>query len=184
MKSLLVRHPLIRLQGLFVSSTVSKGFIMAGDKHFKKCVNTCPRFLTIDNTHDLCIICLGKKHALSVLEGAVCVHCERFLMKKLRSHVSLFLRKERQASVPCGLDPALTEANRRLRLWGSQMELSYKLCFLLHLLLQQSVLCCRQASMIRRWRMRVKKLRRLSPLSLREDPKTGPEARSEGIDPV
>lgn len=83
MTSLLVRHPLFHLQGLFVWSTVSKRFIMACDKHFKKCANPCPRFLTLDDTHDLCIICLSEEHALSVLEGVVCVHCERFLMKKL-----------------------------------------------------------------------------------------------------
>ncbi len=38
-------------------------------KAFKKCVDPCPRYLTPDDTHNLCVFCLGKEHARDVLEG-------------------------------------------------------------------------------------------------------------------
>ncbi len=50
-------------------------------KVFKKCVDPCPRYLTPDDTHNLCVFCLGKEHARDVLEGKICVHCELFSMK-------------------------------------------------------------------------------------------------------
>ncbi len=56
-------------------------------KAFKKCVDPCPRYLTPDDTHDCCVFCLGEEHTRNVLEGAICVHCERFSMKKLRSRL-------------------------------------------------------------------------------------------------
>ncbi len=58
----------------------------------------CPRYLTPDDTHDCCVFCLGEEHARDVFEGAVCVHCELFSMRKLRSRLSLFSRKEGQPS--------------------------------------------------------------------------------------
>ncbi len=48
-------------------------------KAFKKCVDPRPRYLTPDDTHNLCVFCLGKEHARDVLEGKICVHCELFL---------------------------------------------------------------------------------------------------------
>ncbi len=63
-------------------------------KAFKKCVDPCPRYLTPDDTHDLCVFCLGEEHARNVLEGEICMHCELFSMKKLRSRLSLFSRLE------------------------------------------------------------------------------------------
>ncbi len=60
-------------------------------KAFKKCVDPCPRYLTPDDTHDCCVFCLGEEHARDVLEGAICVHCEQFSMKKAPlSSVPLF----------------------------------------------------------------------------------------------
>ncbi|KAL0149145.1 hypothetical protein M9458_055577, partial [Cirrhinus mrigala] len=91
-------------------------------KAYKKCGDPCPRYLTPDDTHDLCITCLGEEHARDVLEGAVCVHCERLSMKMLRSRLSLFSRKEGQPSAPHGSGPAAAEARRKLSLWGSQEE--------------------------------------------------------------
>ncbi|KAL0151682.1 hypothetical protein M9458_053083 [Cirrhinus mrigala] len=88
------------------------------NKAFKRCEDPCPRFLTPDDTHDLCAICLGQEHACDVLEGAICVHCELLPMKKLRSHLSLFSRKKGQPSVPRGSGPAAAEARRKLSLWG------------------------------------------------------------------
>ncbi len=72
-------------------------------------------------THVLCVMCLGKEHARSVLEGMECAHCELFSLGKLRSRVSLFL--ERIGAIIC-TDPAAAEAVKRLSLRRLQMELA------------------------------------------------------------
>ncbi|KAL0148247.1 hypothetical protein M9458_056479 [Cirrhinus mrigala] len=97
------------------------------NKTFKKCANPCPCFLTPDHTHDLCVFCLGEEHTCDVLEGAICVHCELFPMKKLRSRLSLFSRKEGQPSAPRGSGPSAAEARRKMSLWGSQADLAEEL---------------------------------------------------------
>ncbi len=97
---------------------------MSVEKRFRRCVDLCQRFLTPDNTHDLCVMCLGEEHARSVLEGMECAHCEFFSLGKLRSRMSLFSRELGQSSAPRGSGPAAAEAARRLRSWGSQMELA------------------------------------------------------------
>lgn len=51
-------------------------------KQFRRFVPFCPRFLMVDDSHDLCVVCLGVKYTRSVLEGADCVHCKHFSMKK------------------------------------------------------------------------------------------------------
>ncbi len=48
---------------------------MSVEKRFRRCVDPCQRCLTLDDTHDLCVMCLGEEHARSVLEGMECVHC-------------------------------------------------------------------------------------------------------------
>ncbi len=97
---------------------------MSAAKRFRKCVDPCQRFLTPDDTHDLCVMCLGEEHARSVLEGMECIHCKLFSLGKLRSRLSLFSRELGQSSAPRGSGPAAAEAARRLRSWGSQMELA------------------------------------------------------------
>ncbi len=54
---------------------------MSVEKCFKRCVDPCQRFLTPDDTHDLCVMCLGEEHAHSVHEGMECAHCELFSLK-------------------------------------------------------------------------------------------------------
>ncbi len=39
------------------------------DETVLKCADPCQCFLTPNDTYDLCIMCLGKEHACSVLEG-------------------------------------------------------------------------------------------------------------------
>ncbi|KAI2654649.1 hypothetical protein H4Q32_011423 [Labeo rohita] len=82
-------------------------------KAYKKCVDPCPRYLTPDDTHDLCVTCLGKEHAREVLQGAICVHCERLSMKN-------------RSSAPRSSGPAAAEARRKLSSWGSQVDLADK----------------------------------------------------------
>ncbi len=86
---------------------------MSVEKRFRRCVDPCQRCLTLDDTHDLCVMCLGEEHARSVLEGMQCVHCEPFFCgKKLRSRLSLFL--ERIGAIIC--PPRLGYS----RCWGSE----------------------------------------------------------------
>ncbi len=96
-------------------------------KAFRRCVHPCPRYLTPDDTHDLCVFCLGEEHARDVLEGAICVHCELFSMRKLRSRLSLFSRKEGQPSASHGSGLTVAEARRGMISWGSQAELADEL---------------------------------------------------------
>ncbi len=90
-------------------------------KTFKKCVDPCPRYLTPDDMHNLCVFCLSKEHARDVLEGKICVHCELFSMKKLRSCLSLFRGKRGSRLLPAIRDPPLPrhrgELNRGVRCW-------------------------------------------------------------------
>ncbi|KAL0149135.1 hypothetical protein M9458_055567, partial [Cirrhinus mrigala] len=103
-------------------------YIMAStSKAFKKCADPCPRYLTPDDMHNLCVFCLGEEHARDVLEGAVCVHCECFSIKKLRSRLSLFSRKEGQPSAPRGSGPSAVKARRKMSWWGSQADLAEEL---------------------------------------------------------
>ncbi len=95
---------------------------MSVEKHFRRCVDPCQRCLTLDDTHDLCVMCLGEEHARSVLEGMECIHCEPFFCgKKLRSRLSLFLERI-GAIIRSG--PAAAEAVKRLSSWRSQMKLA------------------------------------------------------------
>ncbi len=43
-------------------------------RHLRLCVDPCPRYLTPDDTHNLCVFCLGKEHARDVLEGKISMH--------------------------------------------------------------------------------------------------------------
>ncbi len=96
-------------------------------KAFRRCVDSCPRYLTPDDTHDYCVFCLGEGHARDVLEGAICVHCELFPMRKLRSRLSLFSSKEGQPSASRDSRPTVAEARRRMKSWGSQVDLADEL---------------------------------------------------------
>ncbi|XP_032363307.1 uncharacterized protein LOC116675969 [Etheostoma spectabile] len=89
---------------------------------FRRCVSPCPRFITVGDSHELCVACLGLSHATAALEGAVCDHCEALPMRVLRSRVALF-SSDGQIRSPRGSGPALAEAARRVRSWGSQQDL-------------------------------------------------------------
>ncbi len=96
-------------------------------KAFRKCVDPCLRYLTPDDTHDYCVFCLGEEHARDVLEGVICVHCELFSMRKLRSRLSLFSIKEGQPSASRDLRPTVAEARRGMKSWGSRVDLADEL---------------------------------------------------------
>ncbi len=90
---------------------------------YRLCVPPCPRYITRGDTHSLCVVCLGVKHAKSALEGAGCPHCERLPLRTLRSQRVLF-EEGAFTSVPRGAGPASAEAERRLHSWGSQFDLA------------------------------------------------------------
>ncbi len=89
---------------------------------YRQCV-TCPRFITSGDTHSLCVVCLGAKHAESAFEEAGCPHCERLPIHTLRSRRALF-EEGVFASAPHGAGPASAEAERWLHSWGSQLDLA------------------------------------------------------------
>ncbi|KAL0185580.1 hypothetical protein M9458_017250, partial [Cirrhinus mrigala] len=62
-------------------------------RHYRLCTPPCPHYITGGNTHSLCVVCLGAKHAESALEGADCPHCERLSLYTLCSR-RLSLRRE------------------------------------------------------------------------------------------
>ncbi len=101
--------------------------MVSTSKALKKCVDPCPRYLTPDDTHNHCVFCVGEEHARNLLEGAICVHCELFSMKKLCSCLSLFSRKEGQPSSSHDSGPTAAEAWRRIKSWGSQLDLADEL---------------------------------------------------------
>ncbi len=45
-------------------------------KAFKIVCGSASSLLTPDDTHNLCVFCLGKEHARDVFEGKICVHYE------------------------------------------------------------------------------------------------------------
>ncbi len=96
-------------------------------KAFRKCVDPCLCYLTPDDTHDYCVFCLGEEHARDVLEGAICVHCELFSMRKLCSRLSLFSSNEGQPPASRDLRPSAAEARGRMKSWGSRVDLADEL---------------------------------------------------------
>ncbi len=75
------------------------------------------------DTHSLCVVCLGVRHAESALEGSGCPHCERLPLRTLRSRRTLF-EEGVFASAPRSAGPASAEAERQLHSWGSQLDLA------------------------------------------------------------
>ncbi len=61
---------------------------------------TCRNPLHADDTHAVCVSCLGKSHADSALSRAECLHCECFSLASLRSRIAFFLESD---SVPHAL---------------------------------------------------------------------------------
>ncbi len=64
--------------------------------------------------------------AQSAHEGSDCPHCVRLSMRTLRSMRALF-DEGALVSVPHGSGPASAEVERRLKSWGSQIDLAERL---------------------------------------------------------
>ncbi len=73
-------------------------------------------------THTIIASFVWAKSTRDVLEGAICVHCELFSMRKLHSRLSLFSSKEGQPSVSRDLRPTVAEARRGMKSWGSRVD--------------------------------------------------------------
>ncbi len=91
---------------------------------FRMCVHPCPRYVTGGDAHVICVACLGEEHARSAHKGAGCEHCDVLPLRTLRSRLAFFHNEGAQARVPQGSGPTVAEAQRRLKSWGSQMDLS------------------------------------------------------------
>ncbi len=61
------------------------------------------------------------------LRGKSACTVRLFSMKKLRSRLSLFTRKEGQSSASRDSGPTAAEVRRRMKSWGSQLDLAYEL---------------------------------------------------------
>ncbi len=61
------------------------------------------------------------------LRGKSACTISLFSMKKLRSRLSLFSRKEGQSSASRDSGPTAAEAQRRMESWGSQLDLADEL---------------------------------------------------------
>lgn len=66
----------------------------------------------------------GVEHARSVVEGSKNMHCEKFMMHKLLSRLSLFFRVRSGNHLQLG--PAAAKAQWKLSSWGMRVELSEK----------------------------------------------------------
>ncbi len=91
---------------------------------YKQCVPPCKRFLCAGDTHSLCVLCLGARHAEAALEGADCSLCESLPLRVLHFRKALFSGEGSFICVPHGAGPASAEAERRWRSWGSQRDLA------------------------------------------------------------
>ncbi len=80
-----------------------------------------PVFIRGRDTHSLCVACLGTEHARSALKELIV--CIVFTMWTLRSWRTLF-EEGALSNVPRSSGPASAEADRRLRSWGSQMDVA------------------------------------------------------------
>ncbi len=76
--------------------------------HYWLCFRPCKRCITAGDTHSLCVVCLGAKHAEAALEGAGCPHYEHLPRCALRSRRALFTQGA-LASVPRDACPVAAE---------------------------------------------------------------------------
>ncbi len=81
---------------------------------YRLCVPPCPRYISRGDTHGLCVVCLGAKHAWTArfISG---FHCVRFTPRRLFEEGAF-------PGVPRGAGPTVAEAERRLGSWESQMD--------------------------------------------------------------
>ncbi len=77
-----------------ISTDMSKATVKSkrgeSGSQYRQCVTPCPRFITSGDTHSLCVVCLGAKHAESAFEEAGCPHCEQLPIHTLGSRRTLF----------------------------------------------------------------------------------------------
>ncbi len=101
------------LTGLFEACHSGKSSflsIMAStSKAFKKCVDPCPRYFTPDDTHNLCVFCLGKEQATAMsLRGKSACNVSFFSMSDFSALVCpSFQGKRGSRLLPAIRDPPL-----------------------------------------------------------------------------
>ncbi len=81
---------------------------------YRLCVPPCPRYISSGDTHGLCVVWLGAKHA-STARFISGFHCVRFTPRRLFEEGAF-------PGVPRGAGSTVAEAERRLGSWESQMD--------------------------------------------------------------
>ncbi len=92
---------------------------MSVEKRFRRCVDPCQRCLTLDDTHDLCVMCLGTRALFSREWSAFIVS-----LFSVGKSSALGCPVLGQSSASRGSGPAAAEAVKRLSLRRSQMKLA------------------------------------------------------------
>lgn len=74
--------------------------------------------MTGEDSHNMCLICMGVEDARSVVEGADCTHCDKFNICKLQSRLDLI--DESQAPALRGLATSVMEFAGRVSRRGAR----------------------------------------------------------------
>lgn len=74
-------------------------------QNFHTMCSPCKHNLKLEDSYELCVICLGAAHARSALEV---MHYDKFMVRKLHSRLSLISREEGKAPAPCRSGPVAT----------------------------------------------------------------------------
>ncbi len=84
---------------------------MSVEKRFRRCADPCQRFLTPDDTHDLCVMCLGEEDARSVLLWPLMKPERIFLSLLSLSYVELLEVMKRAVRSPLTLESRYAETS-------------------------------------------------------------------------
>ncbi len=87
----------------------------------------CESVSSLFNTHNLCVFLFGRGACTRCPLGGNLHALWAFSIKKLRYCLSLFPRIEGQPSVSRDSGPIIAEAWRRMKSWGSQLDLADEL---------------------------------------------------------
>ncbi len=88
-----------------IKPSVKVSFLYGGPATL--CVDPRPRYFKPDDTHNLCVFCLGKEHARDVLEGKSACTVSFFYVKAPLSSCPSFRGKRGSRLLPAIRDPPL-----------------------------------------------------------------------------
>ncbi len=66
----------------FSSEKQSSLLLSADTMSHRQCIEPCDRFITAGDTHERCVLCLGRSHAQAAFSGlSNCLHCDSLRLK-------------------------------------------------------------------------------------------------------